>query len=444
MKVVVLGVCGTLMAGVAELLIQLGHEVIGMDKAYNPPISNILNNSDINCITGYPESLNFTPDLVIVGNAISRGNPTMEWVLNNRVPYMSAPEWIATHLSRYEKVISICGTHGKTSVTAMLTWVLKCAQLNPGYLIAGVAQGLSNFSAIGDGIFILESDEYDSAYFDKRPKCLHYKPTHVLINNLEFDHADIYSSLEEIQHQIRLLIKMVPSKGYVVVPDQVASINSVVDGCFSKLKYFNVNENHKNGGLSYKIEQQTILILKNQEKVSSLNWDLHGEHWVHNALAVLTLAEILGLDLRDACDYLSSFPGVERRCQFKLKKDGVEYWDDFAHHPTSIRMTLEALKSSNRLIAIFNPSNFTQREGVMQKSLAKALSCADQVFILKPAKECQSTWNEFEQSILVDYQWIDTLSGLSEAVISCVSDGDRVITMGSSSYDDFYKGLESS
>ncbi|HJN38475.1 MAG TPA: Mur ligase family protein [Gammaproteobacteria bacterium] len=435
MKWLVLGASGTLMAGVIQLAREWGDDVIGIDDHFLPPIGPQLTQMGIELIQGYPDSLPFKPDGVIVGNAIKRGNPTMEWVLNQRIPYYSAPEWLGARLRDYDSIIAICGTHGKTSTAAMLTWVLQQADLNPGYLVAGVMNGFEKLASKGLGkTFVIEADEYDSAFFDKRPKCLHYRPTHLLINNLDYDHADIYPDLESIQQQMRWMIRTVPGDGLIVVPHGDSHVSAVIDPCWTRIQSFG----QRDLGLEAVKSAQGFDVYQSHALVGQVEWDLVGNQWMHNALAAITLAVSIGVETQDATHYLSTYPGVARRRQLKGVIGGVAYWDDFAHHPTAITKMLESFPSKGRLIAVFNPVNFTQRKGLMQAELVRSLSIADQVVMIKPLPYKPEDWLGFVQSITKPFHWVDTLDDLSAFLDGGVQEGDTVVLMGASHYDNFF------
>jgi UDP-N-acetylmuramate: L-alanyl-gamma-D-glutamyl-meso-diaminopimelate ligase len=436
----VLGASGTLMAGVIQLALEKGDQVMGIDDQFLPPIGPKLTLMGVTLIQGYPESLDFRPDGVIVGNAIMRGNPTMEWVMNQRIPYFSAPEWIGARLQSYDTIIAVCGTHGKTSTAAMLTWVLQRAGQNPGYLIAGVVNGFDKLASKGEGkLFVIEADEYDSAFFDKRPKCLHYRPTHLLINNLEYDHADIYPDLKSIQQQMRWMIRTVPNKGSVIIPKDDPNVDAVMNPCWSKILCFGQRES----GLEAVVSEKGFRVCEKDHVFGEVVWNLKGDQWSHNALAALTLVRSLGVDLPLAIEYLSEYPGVERRRQFKTTIEGVEFWDDFAHHPTSIVKMLESFQPQGQLVAVFNPINFTQRNGLMQVELAQALGKADEVFMVKPTPFHQDHWATFINALTVKLNWVDEVGDLAK-FIPTFAKGDVVLTLGASHYEALYQRMVNS
>ena len=358
MRIHILGICGTFMAGIAMLAKQAGHDVSGSDQNVYPPMSTQLQEQGITLLQGYdPAHIDASVDYVIVGNVIRRGNPAMEYVMEQRIPYVSGPEWLAKHVLQNRRVLAVSGTHCKTTTTCMLAWVLDAAGLHPGFLVGGVPENFGVSARIGqEPFFVIEADEYDSAFFDKRSKFIHYRPEVLILNNLEFDHADIFADLEDVTRQFHYLIRTVPANGRIVYHAQDVNLHTLLDkGCWTPLITFGDADAQwqakliKEDGSCFDVYQGGVL-------AGRVTWHLVGLHNVNNALAALAVAVHVGVPVHSAISALAIFENVKRRLEIKGRVNGVTIYDDFAHHPTAIATTLAGLRAKvgkqARIIAV--------------------------------------------------------------------------------------------
>lgn len=403
MHIHILGICGTFMGGLAILARQQGHRVSGSDANVYPPMSTQLQEQGIALIEGYdPSQLHPAPDVVVIGNAMSRGNPCVEAVLNQGLPYTSGPQWLAENVLRSRWVLACSGTHGKTTTASMLAWVLADAGYKPGFLIGGVPGNFGMSATLGESdFFVIEADEYDSAFFDKRSKFVHYCPRTLVINNLEFDHADIFDDLAAIQRQFHHLLRTVPGIGRVIVPRQDAAIAQVVEqGLWSELETITVDaaadaacfSSFENSTASWQINLQCsdgseFDVLLDERNVASVSWSHCGLHNVSNAMAAIAAARHVGVEPATAAEALGRFQGVKRRLENLGTIGGVTVYDDFAHHPTAIKTTLEGLRErvgDAAIIAVIEPRSNTMRMGAHRDLLAAATDAADDVIWYQP------------------------------------------------------------
>lgn len=390
MKIHILGICGTFMSGIALLAKQCGHEVIGSDLNIYPPMSIELSEHGIPVLDGYkPEYINAEVDCVIVGNVIKRGNLAMEYVLNNKIPYCSGPAWLASQVLRNRFVLAVSGTHGKTTTTSLLTWILEAAGLSPGFLIGGVPENFGLSARLGETpYFVIEADEYDSAFFDKRSKFLHYSPDILIFNNLEYDHADIFPNLQAIKQQFHYLIKTIPSNGLIVRHAEDANVDDVINrGCWTKTVSFG-----KEGDWQAELiepDGSVFSVSFQGKQIGKVKWDLLGEHNVENALAAIAAAYQINIAPENAIVALTSFKNVKRRLELKGEVKGIHVYDDFAHHPTAIFKTLSGLRAKigdkGRLIAVLEFGSYTMKSGYHKEELHHALGSADLVYCKAPA-----------------------------------------------------------
>ncbi len=381
----ILGICGTFMGGLAALAREAGHRVTGCDANVYPPMSEQLRALGIELIEGYDaQQLALKPDVFVVGNALSRGNPLVEAMLDAGVPYTSGPQWLAEQVLPGRHVLAVAGTHGKTTTTAMLAWMLEAAGQQPGFLVGGVPQnfGVSARRGVGRS-FVIEADEYDTAFFDKRSKFVHYRPRTAVLNNLEFDHADIFANLAAIETQFHHLVRTVPSNGLLVVNAREEALARVLArGCWSPVQRFGVRKEEP-GALRARGEPQSFDVLRGSLKVGRVDWQQLGEHNQLNALAAIAAAEHVGMAPALACEALASFEGVQRRLQLLGQAAGVSVHDDFAHHPTALRTTVNGLRrkvGTARILAVFEPRSNTMKLGIMKAQLPWALEEADLAF----------------------------------------------------------------
>ena len=394
----ILGACGTFMGGVAAIAKEAGYRVTGSDRNIYPPMSTQLARLGVELIEGYEAGqLDPAPDVVVVGNVMTRGMPVIEEMLNRRIPYMSGPEWLAGAVLRDRHVIGVSGTHGKTTTTSLVAWILEHAGRRAGFLIGGVPADFEFSARLGtDPVFVIEADEYDTAFFDKRAKFLLYRPQTLIVNNLEFDHADIYPDLEAITRQFHQLIRSVPANGRLVVPAADANVAELLKrGCWTPLDRFaSRTEPGSAAGVAsaewVALEDPagTLRILNDGREIGRCQWQLAGAHNAENAVAALLAARAVGIEPAVALEAIGRFKGVQRRLQRLGEFGGVQVFDDFAHHPTAIRRTLEGIRKRagvERVIAVFEPRSNSMKLGVYQGALAPALSAADEAWVLRPA-----------------------------------------------------------
>lgn len=384
----ILGICGTFMGGIALLARALGHRVTGSDANVYPPMSTQLQEAGIDLMEGYAAShLRPAPDVVVVGNAMKRGIPAVEYVLDQGLPYVSGPEWLRENLLRERRVLAVAGTHGKTSASGMLAWVLEDAGLDPGFLIGGVPKNFGVSARLGSApFFVIEADEYDTAFFDKRSKFIHYRPRTLVLNNLEFDHADIFDDLAMIQRQFHHLVRIVPASGLIVHPTGEPALDQVLEmGCWTPRE--TVGDGGDWSAQPERPDSSRFRVSLQGEPVGALDWDQTGRHNMLNALAVLAAAGHAGVPPQRSIAALGRFRGIKRRMEVRGKVAGVKVYDDFAHHPTAIAATLEGLRKrvgDERIIAVLEPRSNTMRMGVHEAALAAALKQADLVRLFAP------------------------------------------------------------
>ena len=390
MHIHILGICGTFMGGLAALAREAGHTVTGCDANVYPPMSTQLEALGIELIQGFgAEQLALKPDLFVIGNVVTRSSegrfPLMEAILDAGLPYTSGPQWLAEHVLQGRHVMAVAGTHGKTSTTSMLAWILESAGLAPGFLIGGVPQNFGVSARLGGGkYFVIEADEYDTAFFDKRSKFVHYRPRTAILNNLEHDHADIFPDLAAIETQFHHLVRTVPPSGRLVVNAREDALQRVLSrGCWSEVQRFGARKEEP-GALRARGEPQSFDVLRGSLKVGHVTWELLGEHNQLNALAAIAAAEHVGVDPERAAEALGGFRNVRRRLELRGEAGGVKVYDDFAHHPTAIHTTIDGLRRriapQERILAVFEPRSNTMKLGTMKAQLPWALEEADLSF----------------------------------------------------------------
>jgi UDP-N-acetylmuramate: L-alanyl-gamma-D-glutamyl-meso-diaminopimelate ligase len=439
MHIHILGACGTFMGGVALLAKRAGHKVSGSDQHTYPPMSTQLAAEGIDLVEGYsPEQFDPPPDLVVIGNALSRGNPAVEHVLNKGIRYTSGPRWLGENYLRTKSVIAIAGTHGKTTTASMVAWILEDAGEKPGFLIGGVPENFGFSARDGERFFVVEADEYDTAFFDKRAKFVHYRPQIAVLNNLEFDHADIYQDLKAIQTQFHHLVRTIPGNGTIVSNGQDAKLESVLDrGCWSNLQRFSIDE-----GAPWRVELlkpdgSELAFFFEGAPVGRLSWSHFGQHNAMNACAAIAAAVAAGVPGPTAIESLASFKGVKRRMELVADTNDIRVYDDFAHHPTAIRLTLEGLRRSvgnARVLVALEPRSNTMRAGVHINELGPALMPADRVWLMAGDGidwDPQETLAPLEGRSRVVTRSEDLLSQMLDAV----NPGDRVVFMSNGGFD---------
>ncbi len=388
MHIHILGICGTFMGSLALLAKELGHRVTGSDANVYPPMSTQLEEQGIELMHGYHvEHLQPAPDLVVVGNALSRGNPAVEYVLNTGLAYVSGPQWLAEHVLQGRWVLAVAGTHGKTTTSSMLAWILEYAGMQPGFLIGGVPQNFGISARLGEtDFFVVEADEYDSAFFDKRSKFVHYRPRTAVLNNLEFDHADIFPDLAAIEQQFHHLVRTVPSNGLLIYPAQEQAIERVLDkGCWTPRQTTGPGGQWQARLL--KDDGSEFAVLLDGVEQGVVRWPLTGLHNVANALAALAAARHVGVTAEHGAQALREFENVKRRMQNLGCVRGVTVYDDFAHHPTAIASTLDGLRKQvgkQQIIAVIEPRSNSMKLGAHREGLAPSTALVDHVFWYAP------------------------------------------------------------
>ena len=441
MRVHILGICGTFMGGIAALAKAAGHRVSGSDENVYPPMSTQLRKLGIRLYEGYDEH-QFDDDLdcVVVGNVLSRGNTAVEALLDSSLPYCSGPEWLANNVLTDKWVLAVAGTHGKTTTASMLTWILDYAGLSPGFLIGGVPTNFNISARLGRSkYFVVEADEYDTAFFDKRAKFVHYRPRTLAITNIEFDHADIFSDLDAILWQFHQLVRTVPSRGLITANGQDQNIDDLLArGVWTPVETFSSADEAATWSASYDLigAKSRFSVSRRGEKVGQADWALLGRHNLENALAALSAAVHAGVGIDVTLEALSKFKGVKRRLDKRGVFKGVTLYDDFAHHPTAIETTLAAVRSQKvkqRIIAVIEPKSNTMRMGVHRDALRKSLGEADRVFVL--ATEALN-WNpESALSALgskLSVAW--DVNALLDSLLSELDSGDQVILMSNGNF----------
>ncbi|MCK5828683.1 MAG: UDP-N-acetylmuramate:L-alanyl-gamma-D-glutamyl-meso-diaminopimelate ligase [Methylococcales bacterium] len=390
MHIHILGICGTFMGGLALIARELGYKVSGSDQNVYPPMSTQLEEQGIQLMNGYKaENLNCKPDLVVIGNAMSRGNEEVEAVLNQGLKYISGPQWLSEHVLQDKWVLGVAGTHGKTTTSSMLAWVLEYQGFKPGFLIGGIPLNFGLSARLGEtDFFVIEADEYDSAFFDKRSKFVHYLPRTVILNNLEFDHADIFDDLDAIKKQFHHLVRTIPGDGLIIAPEVDQNITDVLHmGCWTPVVKTAINSDAPWYAQLNKPDGSEYTVVCNGEEHGVVDWSLTGDHNVYNGMAAIAAAKHIGILPADAINALKKFKNVKRRMEMIANINGVTIYDDFAHHPTAIQMTLEGLRKkvgSEKIIAIVEPRSNTMRMGVHTQSLAESLNTADIAIVYQP------------------------------------------------------------
>ncbi len=444
MRVHILGVCGTFMSGIAVLAKQSGHEVTGSDMNVYPPMSTQLTEQGIKLIEGYdPADIDKNVDCVIVGNVIKRGNPAMEYVMENGIPYISGPEWLAKNVLQNRWVLAVSGTHGKTTTTSLLTWILESAGLEPGFLIGGVPENFGVSAKLGKNpFFVIEADEYDSAFFDKRSKFIHYHPKTLILNNLEYDHADIFPDLAAIKQQFHYLVRTVPGNGLIVHHDEEPNLADVLNmGCWTKTAVFG-GKGEWQAKLIAK-DGSVFALIQSGKVVGEVHWNLLGKHNVDNALAAIAAAHHVGVDPQKAIAALTQFKNVKRRLEIKGMVRDIVVYDDFAHHPTAIATTLAGLRAKigdeARMIAVLEFGSFTMRSGVHKDKMRDALQDADMVI-------CKGTDADWGLNAVLDKFKQPTglfpdVEALIQDLVPKLQAGDHVVIMSNSGFGGIHKKL---
>ncbi len=432
------------MGSLAQLAKALGHRVTGSDQNVYPPMSNQLEAAGIELVQGYDAAqLTPAPDLVIIGNALSRGNPAVEAVLNQGLPYTSGPQWLREHVLPGKWVLAVAGTHGKTTTASLLAWILEYAGMAPGFLIGGVTQNFPQSARLGDTpFFVIEADEYDSAFFDKRSKFVHYQPRTLVLNNLEFDHADIFASLADIQKQFHHLLRTVPSEGCVIYPAQEAALTSVIQqGLWSEAQTFGPEGRWQSKNL--KADGSQFVLYDGDTQVAEVHWSMSGQHNVSNAIGAMLAARHVGVTPEISAQALAEFKGVKRRLECIADIHSVKVYDDFAHHPTAIHTTLKGLRAQvgdDKIIAIIEPRSNTMRLGTHKKSLAPACVHADDVLWYQPP---HTDWDmqEVVNSSPIPAKLYHSLDSLIHDTLALAEANTHIVIMSNGSFDGLHQKL---
>jgi len=442
MHIHILGICGTFMGGLAALAREAGHHVTGCDANVYPPMSDQLRALGIELIEGYgADQMALKPDVFVIGNVVTRGNALMEAVLDAGAAYTSGPQWLAENVLQGRHVLAVAGTHGKTTTTAMLAWILDQAGLEPGFLVGGVPRNFGVSARLGDAAagantpFVIEADEYDTAFFDKRSKFVHYRPRTAILNNLEYDHADIFPDLGAIETQFHHLVRTVPASGRLVVNARDEALQRVLErGCWSEVQRFG-SRKEEPGAWRARGEPQAFDLLRGSMKLARVEWPLLGEHNQLNALAAIAAAEHLGVAPEQAAASLARFENVRRRLELRGEADGVKVYDDFAHHPTAMRTTVNGLRRKvgvDRILAVFEPRSNTMKLGTMKAQLPWALEEADLSF----CHQGNLGWDAREALAPMgkQAQVCDTIDTLVAAVVKAAKPGDHVLCMSNGGF----------
>lgn len=435
MHIHILGICGTFMGGIALLARAAGHKVTGCDANVYPPMSTQLEEQGIGLVEGYGvEQLGLKPDVFVVGNAISRGNPLLEAVLDQGLPYVSGPQWLAENVLQGRWVLAVAGTHGKTTTTSLLAWILEDAGLNPGFLVGGVPKNFGVSARLTESpFFVIEADEYDTAFCDKRSKFVHYRPRTAILNNLEFDHADIFADLEAIQTQFHHLVRTIPRSGRIVANAAEETLPQVIErGCWSELEWFN---DAAGWSIAEGQVEDEVVVRHQGKEIGRQRLPLSGRHNRANALAAIAAARHVGVTPEVGLDALTRFEGVKRRLELRGTVRGVAVYDDFAHHPTAITLTVEGLRrqvGEARILAVLEPRSNTMKLGVMKDQLPASLAQADKVFCYA----ANLGWDAREALAPIAGKTVveDDLEALVRAIVAEARDGDRILVMSNGGF----------
>jgi UDP-N-acetylmuramate: L-alanyl-gamma-D-glutamyl-meso-diaminopimelate ligase len=438
----ILGICGTFMGGIALLARALGHQVSGSDANVYPPMSTQLAVAGIDLHEGYDyDPVSYTPDLVVIGNALGRGNPAVEAVLNTGLAYTSGPQWLQEYVLQGRWVLAVSGTHGKTTTSAMLAYILEDAKLAPGFLVGGVPKNFGQSARLGETpFFVIEADEYDTAFFDKRSKFVHYRPRTLIVNNLEYDHADIFPDLAAIQRQFHHLIRTVPGNGLIVCPAQVPAVSEVLaQGCWTATETIDGDWRAE----AEDAASQTFAVYFRDALQGTVRWNLTGQHNQANALAAIAAARHAGVPTKLAIEALGRFENVRRRLEVRGVVNGITVYDDFAHHPTAIALTLDGLRGkvgTERILAVMEPRSNTMRLGVHQQALPAAFANADRVFLYGP-DDLGWDLDDVVARCPVTAQRSQSIDALVDTIATEAQAGDHVVVMSNGAFGGIHQRL---
>ena len=442
MHIHILGICGTFMGGIAVIARQAGHEVTGCDSSVYPPMSTQLESHGIKLIEGYdPSQIELKPDIFVIGNVVSRGNPLMEEILNRNLQYISAPQWLSENVLKDKWVLAVSGTHGKTTTSSMLAWILEYAGMKPGFLIGGIPENFSVSARLSSdsSFFVIEADEYDTAFFDKRSKFVHLQPRTAILNNLEYDHADIFVDLASIMQQFHHFVRLIPENGLIITNGREENLEEVLaKGCWTPIEKIGVDD----GWQARTLGNDSTDISFRGKSQGTLNWGLMGEHNRMNALAALAAAHHVGVTIETGITALTKFKNVKRRMELCGVANEITVYDDFAHHPTAIQTTLEGLRNKvndARIIAVLEPRSNTMKMGTWQDRLAESLKAADLVFCYTSnlGWDVQKALEPMGSKAVSS----DNLEKLIEAITVATHPGDYVLIMSNGGFGGIQKKI---
>ena len=442
MHIHILGICGTFMGGIAVIARQAGHEVTGCDSSVYPPMSTQLESHGIKLIEGYdPSQIELKPDIFVIGNVVSRGNPLMEEILNRNLQYISAPQWLSENVLKDKWVLAVSGTHGKTTTSSMLAWILEYAGMKPGFLIGGIPENFSVSARLSSdsSFFVIEADEYDTAFFDKRSKFVHMQPRTAILNNLEYDHADIFVDLASIMQQFHHFVRLIPENGLIITNGREENLEEVLaKGCWTPIEKIGVDD----GWQARTLGNDSTDISFRGKSQGTLNWGLMGEHNRMNALAALAAAHHVGVTIETGITALTKFKNVRRRMELCGVANEITVYDDFAHHPTAIQTTLEGLRNKvndARIIAVLEPRSNTMKMGIWQDRLAESLKAADLVFCYTSnlGWDVQKALEPMGSKAVSS----DNLEKLIEAITVATHPGDYVLIMSNGGFGGIQKKI---
>ncbi len=447
MHIHILGICGTFMGGIAMIARQAGFKVTGADQNVYPPMSLELEQAGIELHQGYDaRQLDIRPDLIVVGNVMKRGMPVIERMLNERWPYVSGPQWLEEHYLLKKRVLAVAGTHGKTTTSSMLAWILEKNGLNPGFLIGGIPSNFGISARSSDSpFFVIEADEYDCAFFDKRSKFVHYHPEAAILNNLEYDHADIFENVAAIEKQFHHLVRTIPQKGVIVAPKNDLNIKAALDmGCWTDVSYTSKQEDAACADWSYsliKADGSEFKVLKDGKCLAQVKFNCSGEYNVHNALNAIAVADYVGIAAADAAAALSSFVLPRRRMELRGVVNGVSVYDDFAHHPTAVRLTLGGLRSHlgdhAHIIAVFEPRSNSMKMGANAEELKGSFISADETYIYASP---EIKWNVDALSS-EHIHVVHDFEQLQKEIVASSARGSSILVMSNGSFGGIHQKL---
>ncbi|MGJ8690997.1 MAG: UDP-N-acetylmuramate:L-alanyl-gamma-D-glutamyl-meso-diaminopimelate ligase [Thalassotalea sp.] len=443
----ILGICGTFMGGIAALAKEMGFRVSGCDANVYPPMSTQLAGLGIELQQGYLiEHLKDEPDMVIIGNSMSRGNPLVEYVLDRNIPYTSGPKWLLDNVLKDRWVIAVSGTHGKTTTSSMISWILEYGKLTPGFLIGGIPQNFGYSARLGNKpFFVIEADEYDTAFFDKRSKFVHYQPRTLVINNMEFDHADIFDDLSAIQKQFHHLVRMVPSNGLILANHDEPHVQETLDlGCWTPVESTSLID-EKLGWFAEKIiaDGSKFKVFFKGQLQGIVEWQLIGDFNIENALMAIAASRNVGVPSKIAIAALAEYVNTKRRLELRGKVNDISVYDDFAHHPTAIAKTLAGLRAhvgDKRILAVLEPRSNTMKSGVHKDTLAQSLMVADQVFVFQGEQvkwSVESLSNQCIQPCIIS----DDIDELVATVAKVAKPSDHILVMSNGGFGGFHQKL---